>query len=317
MSNTLFDNALQSIQAGIEDYGRNDLGRAQSAVRNFYAGVLLLAKEVLVRAAPKAQPGDILGDRYKPVPNKSGGVDFVSVSPKTIDFQGIGQRFRDFGLQISNAELKDLSRIRNDIEHRHTDLPAEAIREAIAKAFPVVVDLFRLAGEEPARVLGETWQTMLEVRQLNERELSACRASFSKVVWESPTLAKAPFSCPTCESALVAQKDLTNTDAQSVECVCRGCGEEIDAETAVTHALATLLESESYSSFSDGEAQPIGTCPECNVEAYLTTEDEYGCAWCGCKLGKCGRCSVGLSPENVSADDSNFCGYCDNLIHKD
>jgi hypothetical protein len=49
--NTLFDNAIQSIQLGIEDYEHNDPMRALSAVRNFYAGTLLLAKEVLVRAA--------------------------------------------------------------------------------------------------------------------------------------------------------------------------------------------------------------------------------------------------------------------------
>lgn len=317
MSNTLFDNALQSIQAGIEDYDRNDPGRAQSAVRNFYAGVLLLAKEVLVRAAPKAQPDNILADRYKPIPDGNGGVAFVSISPKTIDFQGIGQRFKDFGLPISDAALKKLNQIRNDVEHRHTDLPAQAIREAIAKAFPVVADLFRLAGEEPARVLGDTWQTMLEVNELHERELSACRASFGKVDWVSPTLAKAPFTCPTCGSTLVAQSDPTNTDRQSLDCVCRACGEEIDAEQAVTHALGALLEAEAYLSLTDGGESPIGICPECGIEAYLTTDDEFGCAWCGCQLGKCGRCSVGLTPDNVSADNSNFCAYCDNLIHKD
>jgi hypothetical protein len=44
----LFRNAVQSIQLGIEDYQANNSKRAVSAVRNFYAGVLLLAKEVLV-----------------------------------------------------------------------------------------------------------------------------------------------------------------------------------------------------------------------------------------------------------------------------
>ena len=52
----LFDNAIQSIQLGVEDYQNDDPKRAVSAVRNFYAGVLLLAKEVLVRRVPKASP---------------------------------------------------------------------------------------------------------------------------------------------------------------------------------------------------------------------------------------------------------------------
>jgi len=46
----LFENMVQSIQLGVEDYQVNDPKRASSAVRNFHAGVLLLFKEVLVRA---------------------------------------------------------------------------------------------------------------------------------------------------------------------------------------------------------------------------------------------------------------------------
>ena len=49
----LFDNAIQSIQLDVEDYEANDPVRAVSTVRNFYAGVLLLAKEVLVRQVPE------------------------------------------------------------------------------------------------------------------------------------------------------------------------------------------------------------------------------------------------------------------------
>jgi hypothetical protein len=59
----LLRNALDSIALGIEDYQANDPKRAISAVRNFYAGALLLAKEVLARAAPDANPDNILGAR--------------------------------------------------------------------------------------------------------------------------------------------------------------------------------------------------------------------------------------------------------------
>lgn len=314
---SLFANAVQSIQIGIEDYGKNDPRRALSAVRNFYAGVLLLAKEVLVRSVPGASPDDILADRYKPLPNGSGGVAFERVSSKTIDFATIGQRFRDFGLPINQSALNDLNRIRNDIEHLYTDQSRDAIREAIAKAFPVVADLFRLAGEQPHKILGLTWQAMLDVRHVYEHELRACRASFDKIDWVSPTLAKAPFVCPECESHLVAQKDPENTDRQSVDCKCHACGADIPAEKAATHALATLLESETYLSYTDGGEQPIGICPECGIETYLTTEEEVGCAWCECVLGTCGRCSVDLTPDNVSDGNSGLCGYCENLLSKD
>ena len=74
--NSLFDNPIQSIQIGIEDYKHNDPKRALSAVRNFYAGTLLLAKEVLVRKAPKASVKEVLGTIFVPVPDGEGGVTF-------------------------------------------------------------------------------------------------------------------------------------------------------------------------------------------------------------------------------------------------
>ncbi|MGQ3075323.1 MAG: hypothetical protein ACT7A5_29945, partial [Ferrovibrionaceae bacterium] len=58
--NSLFDNAIQSIQLGLEDYKSNDPKRPLSAVRNFYSGLLLLAKETLVRATPNESAKIIL-----------------------------------------------------------------------------------------------------------------------------------------------------------------------------------------------------------------------------------------------------------------
>src|SRR5215472_14961286 len=209
--NTLFDNALQSIQLGIEDYQANDPRRALSSVRNFYAGVLLLAKEVLVRQVPDAAPKDVLAARFKAIPDAQGGLQFVPAGNQTIDFSNIGSRFKDFGLRIDDAALKDLNRIRTDIEHYFTDASRETVREAIAKAFPVVVDLFRLAEEIPHEVLGEVWQTMLEVRAVYEKELENCRASFGKIKWRSRVMTEIALNCPDCQSDLVAQVNVHNT----------------------------------------------------------------------------------------------------------
>ncbi|MDJ0276278.1 hypothetical protein QLH51_05630 [Sphingomonas sp. 2R-10] len=46
---SLFENAVSSLRMGVEDYRQQDADRDVSAVRNFYAGVLLLAKEALIR----------------------------------------------------------------------------------------------------------------------------------------------------------------------------------------------------------------------------------------------------------------------------
>jgi hypothetical protein len=315
--NTLFDNAIQSIQLGIEDYQANDPRRAVSAVRNFYAGVLLLAKEVLSPQAPNADPSELLGARYKPVPDGRGGVRYEATSNQTIDFATLGDRFKDFGLKIDRASLNDLNRIRNAIEHYCTDESRETVREAIAKAFPVVVDLFNLAREPPHGALGDAWPTMLDVRAVYEKELEWCRASFEKIDWPSKALANAPFNCPDCNSDLVAQVDPGNTDIQSAECECRSCRVKIDAENAVERALGLYLELERYIAAKDGGEELLDTCPECGVEAYVCLGDYIGCAWCRCALGACDRCYTGLTPSNVSFDDSSMCSYCDHLMHKD
>uniref|UniRef100_B0SXS8 Uncharacterized protein n=1 Tax=Caulobacter sp. (strain K31) TaxID=366602 RepID=B0SXS8_CAUSK len=145
----LLKNAVDSLAIGIEDYSANDPRRTLSAVRNFYAGAVLLAKEVLSRKVPGVSPDDILGAKYKPMPNGKGGVDFVQDGSATIDFQTIGKRFKDFGIKADTKRLEHLNKIRNDIEHRYTTQTDATIREAIATAFPLISDLFAEAGESP------------------------------------------------------------------------------------------------------------------------------------------------------------------------
>lgn len=313
---SLYNNAIQSIQLGIEDFRSTDPRRAISAVRNFYAGVLLLAKEVLLRAAPEADPRDVLSARYTPVPNDEGGVNFRPASSRTIDFQDIAERFRDFSLPIDRAALSSLNQVRNEIEHFYTNASVEAVREAIARAFPVVADLFQLLEESPAEVLDDAWGTMLEVRELYERERSQCLATFDRIDWQSDYLAETKRLCPICNGELVSQEDPENTDHQSMACVCRSCGEAIPPEMLVEYALSKKFETESYAAAMEALEGPVHTCPECGVSAYLTA-DETGCLWCGEVLGECARCHTGLSPENASYENTSLCGYCDNLMSKD
>jgi DNA-directed RNA polymerase subunit RPC12/RpoP len=192
------------------------------------------------------------------------------------------------------------------------------VREAIAKAFPVAVDLFRLAREEPYEVLGDAWQAMLEVRAVYEKEVQACRASFEKVSWPSTTLADAPFNCPKCHSDLVAQADADNTDHTHAEAECRSCGSKIAANTAIEHALQSHLSSERYVAYEDGGFDPLERCPECGLETYLLYEHDEGCAWCEFVLdAECARCFTELTPSNISFDSPTLCSYCDYVISKD
>ncbi len=181
----LLANAVASLQLGVEDYSANTARRTLSAVRNFYAGTLLLAKEALVCAAPEADPDEVIGARYRPVPDGEGGVEYVQDGAQTVDFQTLERRFKDFGIRADAGQLRTLNRVRNDIEHRYSDQADAAIREAIATVFPLVSDLFRQTDESPAERLGEAWQIMLTTTQLYQEELNRCVATLREVAWQS------------------------------------------------------------------------------------------------------------------------------------
>ena len=313
---SIYNNAIQSIQIGIEDFEASDPRRALSAVRNFYAGILLLAKEVLIRAAPEADPRDILSARYKPVPDGDNGVKFQPDTNRTIDFQDIARRFKDFDLSIDQAALASLNTIRNQIEHFYTEASVEAVREAIARAFPVVTDLFRLLDEIPAEALGDAWGTMLEVREVYKRERAECLATFDNIEWNSAYLAEMKRLCPICEAELVEQEDPENTDPHEMFCRCRACGEPAPPEMLIEYSLEKMFEADRYIAVKDGDDDPLNTCIECGVTAYVIA-DEVGCLWCGETLDKCARCHTGLTPDNAAVDNTSLCTYCENLLHKD
>jgi hypothetical protein len=315
--NSLFENAILSIQLGVEDYKANDPKRSLSAVRNFYAGMLLLAKEVLARRVPRANPDDIIGAQYKPVPDGVGGVEFKPKGKRTIDFTELGERFRDFGVKVDYAALNDLNQIRNEIEHRYTRLGDEKVREALGKAFPVAVDLFRAINEDPQALLVDSWQTMLDVRSVYEKELAACRSTFVGVNWISGEMAQAALCCPRCESHLVARLDVTKQEQCYADARCRACGEKCSAEELVESTLKKHFEVESHVAAKDGDISPLGTCPECSLETYVQWNEENQCAGCGLVLETCGRCETELTPDNVSWDDYQYCSYCDHIMSKD
>jgi hypothetical protein len=255
MSNTnmspLFANAVDSIKMGIEDYAVDTPARALSAVRNFYAGVLLLGKEVLICAAPFADPDVLIGAKVGPVPDGLGGATLGVEGYQTVDFTTLGRRFKKFGVPIETKELTELNELRNAIEHRYTDKPAQAVREAIARAFPITVALFNETGVHPSEVLGEAWATMLEVRDLYHRELARCRKTFDTIDWLSATVAEQHLRCEACGSDLIEQRVPTNVDQAEMALVCRACGAEPDWDDAIVDAVDRALGGGAYERFKD------------------------------------------------------------------
>ena len=158
MASNLYENAISSIELGVEDYRSDDARRPTSSVRNMFAGVLLLLKEVLYRSSP-----ELIYQKLKPV--QSGSViKWEAESTKTVDVQGIKDRWKSLGWAFDWKRLDDLRNIRNKIEHRSTSQSREAIRQALSDTFALVVVILQDHLDEiPVNVFSnETWETMLE-----------------------------------------------------------------------------------------------------------------------------------------------------------
>jgi hypothetical protein len=124
----IFDNAVASLRLGIEDFKTGNDDRMLSAARNYYAGLLLLAKECLVKEVPKADAMEVIGAKFKPKPDGEGGVVHVPEGYTTVDLNQLKKRFNDFGLNWPNADIKKLQEFRNDLEHLHLKEPVSLLR---------------------------------------------------------------------------------------------------------------------------------------------------------------------------------------------
>ena len=170
----IFENAVTSIVLGIEDFREGSDARMLSAARNYYAGVLLLGKECLVRAAPDADPMEIIGAKFEPVPDGDGGVDHEVVGYATVDLAQLKSRFKKFGLSWPDVNIEKLQRFRNNLEHYHLAEPVGALKEAIAASFPMVIDFLETLKEDPQDVLADVWDTILEETNAFNKVQKSC-----------------------------------------------------------------------------------------------------------------------------------------------
>ncbi len=317
--NSLFDNAVQSIVLGVDDYQTDDPKRALSAVRNLYAGVLLLGKEVLIRRAPKADPDTLLAWRVEPKPDGDGGVTFSQVGHRTVDFEMLGKRLKAFGVDVDLGHMRQLSETRNNIEHRSTALSPEQLREQIAAVFPIVVQLFHHAQEEPSEILKDAWQKILQVHEAYEVEAKACQDTLEAINWARSAMSEIPLCCPVCGSRLVAQRDPANSDPYQMACTCRACFNDLRTIHVVEATLGSYFPSAEYVAMTGRDEESFGMCLGCDGKTYLWGGEDDGCTVCGDVLGKCVRCGEQLTPLTVTLSEYVYdcCSYCHYKMHKD
>lgn len=311
----LLTNAIESIQVGVEDYQAGPRPRLLSAVRNIHAGILLLYKEALRRASPEGSSDVLMMAKILPSRDASGKVVFIGVGKKTVDAQQIKERFEALGIETDWKRFERINEARNDVEHLYPRLDQKGLEGLISDSFLLVRDFIaKELHDDPLALLGEkTWQAMLGVADVYQKEKEECQRLVNEANWPTPVLREAvlDLSCPACSGDLLkpAQDSFHEITLQ-----CISCGEEQSPGSYVPKALASALRGEAYIAMTDGGDPPVARCPECGERAFLT--EEWRCVLCGVEPeSKCALCSNRIPVEEL--DSSPFCGYCEYMMNKD
>jgi len=310
------DNAIESIQVGVEDYLMSDSKRYLSAVRNIFAGILLLYKEKLRLLSPSHNPEILIKKHIKPRYDSDGNVVFVG-SGNTVDISSIKDRFDSLKITVSWKKFDELNGLRNNIEHYYTDKTADAVREIVAKSFVLIRDfIVDHLEEEPAFLLGDDcWQTLLTESEVYTKEEQACKMSLSNIDWKYTTLKDSikNMRCPYCHSGLI-KTDEEGEYSSSTSLWCISCSAMFALRDVVEQCLSDSLTSAIYTARKDGGESPLEVCPACSKDSYMVTEEH--CAICDYEQEhlECEMCGAILCLDEQILD--GYCSYCNYQLEK-
>jgi hypothetical protein len=311
----LLTNAIESIQVGVEDYQAGTRPRLLSAVRNIHAGILLLYKEALRRASPTGSDDVLMMAKIAPTRDPGGKVIFVGEGKKTVDTQQIEERFKALGIATDWKKFGRINNVRNDVEHLYPRLDQKALEGLISDSFLIVRDFIakELKADPLSLLEVETWQAMLEVAEVYQKEKEECQALVKAANWRFSEIREGVLNltCPTCSGGLLKPVE---DSVGEIALQCISCGEAEPPHHYVPKALASALSGDAYIAMTDGGEPPVVRCPECNAKAFLT--EEWCCAVCDEEPERdCALCGTTIPVEELSLH--LYCGHCDYMMNKD
>lgn len=322
----LKENALTSIRLGIEDFQRSQLvkeqggdpARALSAVRNLFAGILLLFKyriAVSVDDPDEAfalifNPPEVL-----PQADGNGGIEWKPVGKfkqTTIDVATIKKRFEGFGIEVDWPTINKLQDCRNHLEHLHPANTLGEVADFVAELFPVLRDfILTQLNEQPAELLGTAWPVLLAHHNFVMDTIAACEAAWADAgvpEMMQPWLERC--QCEDCGSSLLRPSQEDIDEGASIEnqddtfrYVCVACGH---SDLIGPLMVKELNDADDYDPRDGGEAD-VEECNACGRSTFVISEQH--CLWCGAELDypECTLCEEPLRQEDQS--NGGLCGY--------
>lgn len=313
---TILRNAVESIQIGMEDFHNDDPRRVLSAIRNLYAGILLLFKCKLQELSPEGSDEALLKKDLLPVLDaKTGQATWVGTGKNTVDVREIESRLKSLGVtNVDWKKLEKLQKIRNNIEHYYSPLPHEQLKEAVANALHLIIQFCEpYLDEHPREILGsECWDQMLQVKEIYDAEMEACSKSLEAVSWYFPEIAESTecFRCPHCDSSLIKVVD-TKARADQILFVCSVCNEGSSHTDVVGPAIAENF-TLSYREIAKGAEPLTRHCPECGHDALLVEHGQCAACFYELEYTHCCLCEAQLSVDEQHLD--GYCGYCAHMM---
>lgn len=316
---SVLQNAIDSIELGVEDFESKKPKRLISSVRNTYAGILLLFKHKLALLS-RCSDDALTKHKVLPVMGNNGKITWKGKGKKTVDVQQIQERFESLGIKVDWKRLEAIRRYRNEIEHYFGNVKAHTVRQYISDCFIIVRDFITdHLGKDPRQVLGQsTWDCLVNEKRVYDAEKNECSSRLEKLDWPNKTasIRIRDACCSDCSSDLIRPVGPLEADATAHCFECCGCGCQWDYEALLSIACGQAIGSDSYAAVKDGDGPMIGYCPGCGNEGYDATEAQ--CAFCGTAGPfECSRCGATILVEELAIDDGRMCGWCAHFSSKD
>jgi hypothetical protein len=312
---SILQNAIDSIQLGVEDFETHNAKRLPSSVRNFFAGVMLLFKHKLAELSADDDEA-LIKQKVLPVWETS-QVIWKGKGRKTVDFIQIQERFTSLGIEVDWKKLEEIQSYRNDIEHYHTDVKPEAVRQYLVDGFVIVRDFIdRYLHSAPRELLGEdTWSVLVDYEEVYKAEARSCSDRIDALEWSNETAHKwiSAATCDKCLSRLIRPRSETETKTDDLQFECSVCGQHWTRDELLEIAGSPHFDEREI---KDGGEYPVGQCPECASMGYDSIEEQ--CAFCGTRGPyECARCGSTIPTGELNWDEADLCAFCAHMVSKD
>ena len=252
---SILNNAINSITVGLEDYSSADKRRIASCARNLFAGILLLFKHKLSLLSSSDSNEALIKQRVLPVSDGNGDIIWKGQGKKTVDVQGIRERFKSLNIEIEWKRIEKINGFRNDIEHYYSNQKHDAINALISDTFIIINDFIRKQlNSDPKEMLGdESWAILINVNEVYEKEKSSCVDALDKLDYFCSEILEAieSYLCEDCGSGLIEPTKSTGNAFES-DFICKSCDGILSYEEIAALAVTNFYEYESYQSVSEG-----------------------------------------------------------------